>query len=161
MAGKNAINKPKIKMAASAHAKALGRKRAARSRANPATRSSTTRYADKATTAPRPTDSQALALYSGETPAPLNVMTKTTLSKKRAKKIARNQKYFASNVKSKSSGKGNDDVSMDIETETAEQVETKLEKTKKALWSVIENHAKTGYPQPTDTEGTTLGIQAF
>lgn len=156
MAGKNAINKPKIKMLAHSHAKALGAKRAARARKNPATRSSTSRYADKATTAPRPSESNALALYTGETPAPTNIMIKNTLSKKRAKKITRNQKYFANNIKNKS-----DDVSMEIENEVAEEVESKLEQTKKALWSVIENHAKGGYQIPADAEGTTLGIQAF
>ncbi|RLV92813.1 Ribosome biogenesis protein ALB1 [Spathaspora sp. JA1] len=156
MAGKSNINKPKIKLNANSHAKHLGSKRAARARANASTRSSIGRYADKATTAPRPSDSLSLALYSGETPGPVNTMTNVTLSKKRAKKIARNQKYFAANVKNK-----NEDVTMEVDNETIEQKQSKLDKVKKALWSVIERHAEHGYPVVADAEGTTLGVQSF
>ncbi|EGW30215.1 ribosome biogenesis protein ALB1 [Spathaspora passalidarum NRRL Y-27907] len=156
MAGKNNINKPKIKLNANSHAKHLGSKRAARARSNASTRSSLGRYADKATTAPRPTDSVALALYTGETPGPVNTMTNVTLSKKRAKKIARNQKYFAANIKTKS-----DDVTMEIDNETVEEKQSKLDQIKKALWSVIENHSKNGYSVVADAEGTTLGVQSF
>lgn len=155
MAGRNAINKPKIKMHAHSHAKSLGRKRAARR--TTATRSSTSRYASKGTTAPRPTDSQAVALYTGETPAPSTIMTTTTLSNKRAKKIARNQKYMAANKAAKSNTE-----SMDIDHGlTEEQKQTKLDQVKKALWSVIENHSKSGYSVVADPEGTTLGILSF
>ncbi|RCK65671.1 Ribosome biogenesis protein ALB1 [Candida viswanathii] len=158
MAGRNAINKPKIKMHAHSHAKSLGRKRAARR--TTATRSSTSRYASKGSTAPRSTDSQAVALYTGELPAPSSTMTTTTLSNKRAKKIARNQKYMAAN-NAAASGKDSNE-SMDVDANlTEEQRQTKLDQVKKALWSVIETHAKSGYPVVADPEGTTLGIQSF
>lgn len=156
MAGRNAINKPKIKMHAHSHAKSLGRRRAARR--TTATRSSTSRYASKGTTAPRPTDSKAVALYTGDIPAPASTMTTTTLSNKRAKKIARNQKYMAAN---KAATKTNTE-SMDVdEILTEEQKQTKLDQVKKALWSVIENHSKSGFSVVADSEGTTLGIQSF
>ncbi|EMG47424.1 ALB1 Ribosome biogenesis protein ALB1 [Candida maltosa Xu316] len=154
MAGRNAINKPKIKMHAHSHAKSLGRKRAARRTV--ATRSSTSRYAAKGTTAPRPTDSKAVALYTGETPGPTSIMTTSTLSNKRAKKIARNQKYFAANKAS-----ANELPSMEVDNVSPEEKQTKLDQVKKALWSVIENHSKNGYPIVADPEGTTLGIQSF
>ena len=85
-------------------------------------------------------------------------MTTTTLSNKRAKKIARNQKYMAAN---KAATKTNTE-SMDVdEILTEEQKQTKLDQVKKALWSVIENHSKSGFSVVADSEGTTLGIQSF
>ncbi|EDK47256.1 conserved hypothetical protein [Lodderomyces elongisporus NRRL YB-4239] len=149
MAGRNAINKPKIKMLAQSHARSLSRKRAARSSVQ--TRSSTSRYASKSLTAPRPTDSKSLALYTGETPLSQSVMTTNTLSKKRAKKIARNQKYL--------SQKQEDELMMDMDKQMKEK--SRLDKVKKALWDLIENFEKNGPTVLPTGEGTTLGVQSF
>ncbi|CAI5760134.1 unnamed protein product [Candida verbasci] len=149
MAGRNAINKPKIKMLAQSHAKSLGKKRA--NRRTIATRSSTSRYAEKHLTAPRPTDSKAVALFTGQTPSPVSIMTTTTLSNKRAKKIARNQKYLQSKL----------DEDLKMKEEDEEIQPSKLENIKKTLWKVIENYEQFGYQIKPDSEGTTLGIQSF
>ncbi|KAI5958165.1 ALB1 [Candida margitis] len=148
MAGRNAINKPKIKMLAHSHAKSLSRKRSLRNAIQ--TKSSTSRYAPRGSTAPRPTDSKAVALFTGETPSPNSVMTTNTLSKKRAKKIARNQKYFTK--------KQEEDVFMNIDNDLKN---SKLEQAKKALWDLIELRAKNGPVVVADAEGTTLGVQSF
>ncbi|KAI5950111.1 ALB1 [Candida jiufengensis] len=148
MAGRNAINKPKIKMLAQSHAKSLGRKRAARNSIQ--TRSSTSRYASRGTTAPRPTDSKAIALFTGETPNPISKMTTNTLSNKRAKKIARNQKYFTK--------KQEEDIIMDVNNELKQ---TKLDQVKKTLWDLIDRTEKNGPLVVPDSEGTTLGVQSF
>lgn len=153
MAGRNAINKPKIKLHVQSHAKSLGRKRAARR--TTATRSSTSRYAAKGTTAPRPTDSKAVALYTGNAPQPTSTMTTQTLSNKRAKKIARNQRYLAANKLKEN------ETAMEVDNTSEQEKQTKLDQIKKALWSVIENHQKNGYSVVSDPEGTTLGIQSF
>ncbi|KAK6455896.1 ribosome biogenesis protein ALB1 [Scheffersomyces xylosifermentans] len=158
MASKNSINKPKIKISAHSHAKTLGKKRAARARKNPSSRSATERYSEKAGVAPRPTDSKAIALYTGEAPKPTGVVTNTTLSNKRAKKLARNQKYIDQR---NSKTKTQEDAEMDIDEETAEEKQTRVEKVKAALWSVVENQTKGLYKVAVDGEGTTLGVQAF
>ncbi|KAK6201651.1 ribosome biogenesis protein ALB1 [Scheffersomyces amazonensis] len=159
MASKNSINKPKNKINSASHAKSLAKKRAARSKILPNTRSSIGRYADKAVTAVRPTDSKAIALYTGESPAPISKMTKNTLSNKRAKKIARNQKYVDQRKQAENK---EEDASMEIETkEQLEERQTNLDKVKTLLWSVIEQNARGEYKSSADGEGTTLGIQAF
>ncbi|CAK9441973.1 uncharacterized protein LODBEIA_P57910 [Lodderomyces beijingensis] len=152
MAGRNAINKPKIKLLANSHSKTLGRRRAA-ARANAVqTRSSSSRYADRATTAPRPTDSKAVALFTGETPRPRTKMTTSSLSKKRAKKIARNQRYLTKQQE--------EDILMQVDSEVNQN---KFEAAKKALWGLVEEFDANGprvVPDP-EAEGTTLGVQAF
>ncbi|ABN68729.1 predicted protein [Scheffersomyces stipitis CBS 6054] len=157
MASKNSINKPKIKINAHSHAKTLGRKRAARARKNPSTKSSTSRYAEVSGTATKPSDSTAIALYTGEAPKPTGVVTNTTLSNKRAKKLARNQKYIDQR---KNEGLGKEHE-MDVEVETEEQRQSRLEQIKKALWSVVQNQSEGLYKVAVDAEGTTLGVQAF
>ncbi|KAI3404790.2 ALB1 [Candida oxycetoniae] len=149
MAGRNAINKPKIKMLAQSHAKSLRRKRAARNVIQ--TRSSTSRYAPKALTAPRPSDSKSIALYTGETPPVTSVMTTNTLSKKKAKKIARNKKYMTQ--------KQEEDITMDTNTDSTKQ--TNLDKAKKALWELVESFEKNGPFVVAWSEGTTLGTQSL
>ncbi|KAI5960844.1 ALB1 [Candida pseudojiufengensis] len=148
MAGRNAVNKPKIKMLAQSHAKSLGRKRASRNSIQ--TRSSTSRYALRGTTAPRPTDSRAIALFTGETPNPVSKMTTNTLSNKRAKKIARNQKYLTQ--------KQEEDIMMKVDNEIKQ---TNLDKVKKTLWDLIERNKTNGPLVLPDAEGTTLGVQSF
>ncbi|KAK6465989.1 ribosome biogenesis protein ALB1 [Scheffersomyces coipomensis] len=158
MASKNSINKPKNKINAFSHAKSLAKKRAARAKSLPSTRSSLqARYADKATTAIRPTDSKAVALYTGESAQPIAKMTNTTLSNKRAKKIARNQKYIAQRKQAESG-----DSTMEVESiQSVEVKQSNLDKVKVLLWSVIETNSNGEYKAKADGEGTTLGIQAF
>ncbi|ODV81281.1 ribosome biogenesis protein ALB1 [Suhomyces tanzawaensis NRRL Y-17324] len=148
MASRNSVNKPKNKLHASAHAKVLGKRRAARNRKNTASRSTVGRYSDADSAAARPTDSKAIALYTGGGPKVTSVMTNTTLSNKRAKKLARNQKYIDQrNNKVK-------EVEMDVE-----EKKSQLEKVKAALWTVVENSAN--LMMSPAGEGTTLGVQAF
>lgn len=149
MASKNSINKPKIRIQAHRHSKTLVRKRQALAKRLAPSRSSTGRYAEKNTTAPRPTDSRALALYVGEVPTNAGVITNNTLSNKRAKKIARNQRY----VVQRNAKNG------DKEIEMKEVPQSKLDKVKEALWKVVENQAS--LKVIAQGEGTTLGIQAF
>ena len=149
MASKNSINKPKIRIQAHKHSKTLVRKRLALAKRLAPSRSSTGRYAEKNTTAPRPTDSRALALYVGEVPTNAGVITNNTLSNKRAKKIARNQRY----VVQRNAKNG------DKEIEMKEVPQSKLDKVKEALWKVVENQAS--LKVIAQGEGTTLGIQAF
>ncbi|CAL1190591.1 unnamed protein product [Candida parapsilosis] len=127
MAGRNAINKPKIKMLAHSHAKSLSRKRSLRNSIQ----------------------TNCCPIH-GEAPAPSSVMTTNTLSKKRAKKIARNQKYFTK--------KQEGDILMNIDNDIKN---SKLEQAKKALWELIESREKNGPAVVADGEGTTLGVQSF
>lgn len=152
MASKNSINKPKIRIQAHKHSKTLVRKRLALAKRLAPSRSSTGRYAEKNTTAPRPTDSRALALYVGEVPTNAGVITNNTLSNKRAKKIARNQRYVAQ----RNAKNGDKEIEM---KDSPEASQSKLDKVKEALWKVVENQAN--LKVIAQGEGTTLGIQAF
>lgn len=136
MAGGNAINKAKYKNKAFRHAKALGQRRAAKVRD---LKLSLGRLAAK--TAPVPTDAMTLAVFEPEVGAPNTVEAKRVLSKKKARKLARNDRYLA-----QAAGK-------DIEMEEKEIKIGELERVKKTLWSLVELWKPTA---PTG-QGTTLG----
>lgn len=147
--GVGSINKPRKKIASRAHANSIGKRRAARANLTNK-QSSAGRYAKNAD--PKPTDTKSLALYTGPSTATSEMITKT-LSNKKARKLARNQKYIDAR-----SNKPKVAEEMEVDQEVKQ---TNLEKVKAALWNVVENYNNGGLrPQP-DTEGTTLGIQAF
>lgn len=165
MASKNSINKPKDTNKRAAHSALLARKRAARAKTALPTRSSHGRYNTK--TAARPTDSKAVALYSGvpSTIAGVSVTT-SVLSKKRARKIERNARYIAKR-KAQLQVDLAAENEMDIEAESAGKrikevkPETKLDKVKKALWTAVAQSASEKLAMNVSGEGTTIGIQAF
>ncbi|CAH2350327.1 ribosome biogenesis protein Alb1p [[Candida] railenensis] len=164
MPSRNSINRPKDKLIRNGHASAIGKKRHARSRLSAATRSSTSRYNTETSTAPRPSESTSLALYTGaEASQPTGVITNNTLSKKRTKKIERNQKYIERrNQQLNIDIAAKKESSMDIDQETIAKVKeaSKLEKIKQALWSVVADGVSEGLSLG-DGNGTTLGVQAF
>lgn len=146
--GVGSINKPRKKIVARAHANSIGKKRAARVKLTNK-KSSVGRYSKTAD--PSPTDAKGLALYTGPSTATTEMITQT-LSNKKARKLARNQKYIdARNNKPKVE-------EMEVDQEVKQ---TNLEKVKKALWSVVENYNNGGLRVQPDVEGTTLGVQAF
>lgn len=165
MASKNSINKPKGKLHRAAHANRLGQKRAARAKLAAPTRSSHGRY--NVDTVPRPTDSKALALYSGTGPsACTRAVTTNILSKKRARKIERNARYIAKRKLQLDADLAAQE-GMDVDRETIGKrqkevkPETKLEKVKKALWTAVADASAERLALEVSGEGTTLGIQAF
>lgn len=143
------INKPRKQIVALKHNATLARKRSARAKTQVPTRSSLGRYSDKDLTAPRPNDSKSIALYTGTGPTATGVLTNNILSKKRAQKLARNQKYI-----NKRAG-----IDIDMDPKTKSTKESDLGKIKAALWNVIEN--KHFIKVDTDAEGTTLGVPTF
>lgn len=143
------INKPKLRLNKLGHARSMGQKKSLRESKTPHTRSSLGRYSDASLTAPRPTDSKSIALYTGEGLQPNNVITNNLLSKKRAKKLDRNQKYI-------NQRNGGD---IDMEPKSREVKQSELDQIKAALWNVVEN--KDIFKLEGDVEGTTLGVQAF
>ena len=147
MPSRNSINKPKDKLQRNAHASSLGKRRHGRLAKLNATRSSTSRYNKDAKT--KPSESTSLALYKGST-APTGVLTNNTLSKKRAKKIERNQNHI------RRANQPAGEVSME---EDEEQRITRIEQVKQALWSVFS--AGVTSSATSETQGTTLGVQAF
>lgn len=154
MAHRNSINKPKIKLLSNGHAKNLGRKRSARASKAISTRSSTTlRYADSKSVAPRPTELYEVALFTGDAKTATGSIITRTLLNKRAKKLARNSKYIAS----RQNGSQSSGDAMDVDAEA--QRLSQLEQVKAALWSVLEN--KDAYKIASSGEGTTMGVQAF
>jgi len=147
--GVGSINKPRKKLVARAHANSIGKRRAARSRVSN-TKSATGRYSKTAD--PKPTESKAIALYTGSSSAATTDVVTNTLSNKRAKKLARNQKYI--------DARNNKVVDQEMEVDEAIK-QSNMENVKKSLWSVVEAYKNGGLtPQP-DQDGTTLGIQAF
>lgn len=130
----------------------LGKRRAARSKSVVATRSSTSRYNTETKTAPRPTDSKAIALYTGSSPDTA-VVTNRTLSKKRAKKIARNQKYVQQR----------NGTAPDMDMDNGVATETQIQRVKDSLWELIraKKADSSAGLAPAVGEGTTLGVQAF
>lgn len=164
MANKNSVNKPKIKIIGNKHAATIGKKRAARARKATPTRSSTSRYADN--TAARPSESKSIAIYTGNLPKATGVVVNNSLSNKRAKKLARNQKYIDKrNEKLSIDVLAKEQEAMDIDEEAVaavnEAAKSKLESIKGALWAVVEDRASEGFKMNTEGEGTTLGIRAF
>ncbi|SGZ53238.1 CIC11C00000003647 [Sungouiella intermedia] len=164
MPSRNSINKPKGKIHRAQHGAAISKKRAARSKAALPTRSSAGRYNTE--TAPRPTDSHALALYSGSGPSLGSGVTTKSLSKKRAKKIERNSRYVAKrneqlsiDLAAKEEGM---DVDMDGESKRVrnKKPQTQLEKVKEALWAAVDD-VSGAFEVDVLGEGTTIGIQAF
>lgn len=167
MPSRNSINKPKDKILRNLHSAAIGKKRASRQKSASKTRSSTFRYNEDSNVKPSPTESNSLALYSGRTIDNAGGITTKTLSKKRAKKITRNQKYIAQrneqlgiDIKAKAE-------SMEVEDEKPAENEDSsksgsVDAVRKALWSVVKD-TTAGALQITAEhgEGTTLGIQAF
>lgn len=141
--GVGSINKPRKTIAARAHANSIGKKRAARAHLTNK-QSSAGRYSTSAD--PLPTSTKSLALFTGPPSTSTEMITKT-LSNKKARKLARNQKYI--NGRSASPK-----VEMDVDPVV---VETNLEKVKKALWSVVEEFNNGGLRVEIDSEGTTLG----
>ncbi|CUM65365.1 uncharacterized protein PRCAT00003001001 [Priceomyces carsonii] len=159
MPTRNSVNKPKDKIISNRHAASIGKKRAARSSKARVTASSTSRY--DTNTVPRPTESKALALYAGKS-GDSKLITNNTLSNKRAKKIARNQKYVDKrNEKLNIDITSKEEAMMEDDTEESLPESSTLKKVKDALWTVIEDNEKNGLEIKTDGEGTTLGIQAF
>lgn len=163
MPSRNSINKPKDHLHRASHAHAIGKKRAARARKAAPTKSNTSRYNTE--TVPTPTESKALALSTGghsETK-----LTSTTLSNKRAKKIARNQKYIEQrNQKLNIDVAAKQENEMDLDETKEPKVKnqkpkTKLEQIKDALWSVVEDKSSSSLRIELEGEGTTLGVQAF
>lgn len=136
MAGGNSINKTKYKNKAFHHAKILGKKRAATVRN---TKLALGRYHEHA--APTPTQSTEVALFTGEH-TPSDAIHTQTLSKKKAKKLARNQKYVQAR---------NGEINMDVEEKEVKQGQ--VERVKKALWTLVE----TWQPKVPQGQGTTLG----
>lgn len=164
MAHKNSINKPKIKIQSQKHASAIGKKRAARSRNAPATKSNTSR--NSTGVAPTPTESKAVALFTGSI-QPTGVITNSTLSNKRAKKLARNAKYIAQrNVELEIDIAAKQEEAMEVDeekttkkTKESAKAPSQLDKVKEVLWSAIADNAS--YKIDAEGEGTTLGVQAF
>lgn len=152
MPSRNSINKPSKKIQSKSHAVSLGKRRAARAGTTVATKSSTSRYNTKSKTAPKPTESKALALYTGQA-LDTAAVTSKSLSKKRAKKIARNQRYVQQR----------NGTAPDMEMDTEAQRETQIQRVKDSLWELVrakKADKSTGLAVAVG-EGTTLGVQAF
>ncbi|CAK7892120.1 ribosome biogenesis protein Alb1p [[Candida] anglica] len=165
MPSRNSINRPKDKLIRNGHAAAIGKKRTSRARLAAPTRSSTSRYNTESSTAPRPSESTALAMYVGSAASqPTGVITNNTLSKKRSKKIARNQKYIARRNEQLNIDITAKHESMDVDAEDKEvsavKAATRLDKVKEALWSVVADGVSEGLALGSGN-GTTLGVQAF
>lgn len=165
MPSRNSINKPKGKMHRAQHATAISKKRTARAKSAVPTRSSAGRYNTE--TAPRPTDSQALALYNGGVTSKGSGVTTQSLSKKRAKKIERNSRYVAKRNQELAIDLAAQNDGMDVEIESAskrvkaKKPATQLEKVKEALWAAVDDSAAGDFGLDVLGDGTTLGIQAF
>lgn len=160
MPSRNSVNKPKNKIHSTKHASSIGKRRAAR--AVVPTRSSTHRSNTK--TAPGPNQSKALALFNETGPAEVGVMTTNTLSNKRAKKLARNQRYLAQrNDKLSIDVQAKQDEAMEVDTKRVrnQKPPTQLDQVKQALWAVVEDHELNGMSLKVSSDGTTIGIQAF
>lgn len=160
----NSINKPRHKLHARSHAQALGNKRAVRAKTAAATASSTSRYNTDLTTSVKPTESKAVALYIGKTTEAPATITTHTLSKKRAKKIARNQKYIDERNSRLNIDLAAQQELMDVDAAPKPKKEVKETETgqvRTALWAVVAARASEGLKLDTSGEGTTLGVQAF
>lgn len=160
----HSVNRPKDKQIRSKHAYSLGRKRAARS-SLPAQTIKIDGVSDS-NTKPGNLKSPALALYSGNASS-TTAVTRQKLSKKRAKKIARNQKYSEKNKQERESDvtKPREDV-MDIEddsvsTEQQKRNESRLQRIKAIFWTALRAKANESQEESIQGEGTTLGVAAF
>lgn len=167
MPSRNSINKPKDHIHRANHAHSIGKKRAARARKAIPTKSSTSRYSLEGV-APKPTESKAIALYTGSAGEPNTLLSNNTLSNKRAKKLARNQKYIDQrNQKLNIDVTAKQEEGMELDPEFVEKKskhekeQTKLDKIKQALWAVVEDKSSNLLKVNTESEGTTLGVQAF
>lgn len=159
----NSINKPNYTSQKKSHANSMAKRKASRSRTT--TRSSTSRYNDEAV--PTPTESKAVGLYTGTIPTPGNVTNKT-LSKKRARKIARNQKYVDSR-----NARLTDDIQMDLDSDNSKKTslvkikskvkkESETERLNKVLWDAVNApNMEIFKNSPISEEGTTIGVQSF
>lgn len=160
----HSVNRPKDKQIRSKNAYSLGRKRAARS-ALP-TQTIKLDGVSNSSTKPENSKSPALALYSGNASS-TTAVTRQKLSKKRAKKIARNQKYLEKNNQEQ----GNDtrksaDDTMDIEddnvsSEQQKRNESRLNRIKDIFWTALKAKADESQQEYIQGEGTTLGVAAF
>lgn len=163
MPSRNSINKPKDHLHRASHARSIGKKRAARARTAVPTKSNTSRYNTE--TAPTPTESKALALSTGGHSG--TKLTSNTLSNKRAKKIARNQKYIEQRnqkLNIDAAAKQEDEMDLDESNQGKnknQKAKTNLEQIKDALWSVVEDKSSSSLRIELEGEGTTLGVQAF
>ncbi|CCE82678.1 Piso0_002416 [Millerozyma farinosa CBS 7064] len=167
MPSRNSVNKPKDKILRNSHSAAIGKKRASRQKSAPKTRSSTFRYNENSNVKPSPTESNSLALYSGRPIDATGGITTKSLSKKRAKKISRNQKYIAQRNEQLGIDLKAKEESMEVEDENPAENEdssksSSVDAVRKALWSVVKD-TTAGVLQiaAEHGEGTTLGIQAF
>lgn len=167
MPSRNSINKPKDKILRNLHSSAIGKKRALRQKSAPKTRSSTFRYNEDSNVKPSPTESNSLALYSGRSIDAAGGITTKTLSKKRAKKISRNQKYIAQRNEQLGIDIKAKEESMEIEDEKpAENKDSSksgsVDAVRKALWSVVKDTTSEALQIAVEHgQGTTLGVQAF
>lgn len=152
MPSKNSINKPKDKILKKSHASSLGKKRS--SRLQSTSRSSTGRYNTRAT--PAPTDSKAIALYTGKIPI-TNKITTQTLSKKKAKKLVRNQKYVE---KRNELLKKDLDEKMEVESDSKVKI-SESEKLNNQLWENINNKDILWFKRVPNGEVTLIGVQSF
>ena len=165
MPSRNSVNKPKGKLQAAHRSNVISKKKAYRANRVVPTRSSNGRY--NTDTAPRPTDSKALALYSGGLASTGNGVTTTTLSKKRAKKIERNKRYVAKRNEQLNIDLAVKQEGMDIDMEPQgkrvkpQKPPTTLDKVKEALWAAVEDSTSGDMGLNVLSEGTTIGIQAF
>lgn len=161
MANKNTINKPSRKINKAHHAGVIGKKRSLRAKRAAPTRSNSGRY--NTDTAPRPTDSRAVALYNGGF-AKKGGVTTNTLSKKRAQKIERNKRYVAKRNELLNIDLQAKQEEMEVDTEPRkrnQKEKTQLQKIKLALWAVVEDSTGSAMGLNVLGEGTTIGIQAF
>ena len=145
MPSRNSINKPKDSILRNSHAARLGKRRNLRSKH--LTRSSTSRY--NTTSNPSPTESKQVALFNGTFKDPVNITNKR-LSNKRAKKLARNQRYI--------SKRSNPEEIMEIEKQQKVN-SSQFEEIKQKLFDMVNNNVN--FKVGADAEGTTIGNETF
>ncbi|EGV63845.1 ribosome biogenesis protein alb1 [Yamadazyma tenuis] len=160
MPSRNSINKPKDKMLRNSHASSIGKKRASRTRES--TRSATSRYNEDAL--PRPSDSRSIAVYTGNVSNPTHLTT-NTLSNKKAKKLARNQKYVEKRLQKDLDDQMQTDepkpINSLIKLKTKVKGENSTEKIRKALWGVVNGNDLSMFKVSPQANGTTVGVQSF
>lgn len=87
------------------------------------------------------------------------------MSKKRLKKIERNQKYVEQRKQLLRTANG--EVDIDMDSEAAQKAKkpvkepTQLDQVKGALWAAVEDTSASGLGLQLSGQGTTLGVQAF
>lgn len=165
MPSRNSVNRPKGKIQTAHRSNVISKRKARRSHSIVPTRSSSGRY--NKDTAPRPTDSKALALYSGGLATRGSGVTTNSLSKKRAQKIERNKRYIAKRNEQLNIDLAAGEEGMDVDMETqakrvkVQKPQSNLDKVKEALWAAVEDSASGDMGLTVSGEGTTIGVQAF